>query len=59
MNNVIRLWLKVERFLEINEFWHQVDYVFIIDKKGEDLKRSGSLKWYEEKINLNWGSLID
>jgi len=54
MNNVIRLWLKVERFLEINEFWHQVDYVFIIDKKGEDLKRSGSLKWYEEKINLNW-----
>jgi len=52
-SNLNRLWIEIKRFLRTNEFGHEVDYVFIIDTKGEDLKNNGSLKIYEEKINSN------
>ncbi|HEY2580582.1 MAG TPA: hypothetical protein VGI43_02170 [Mucilaginibacter sp.] len=53
-DNVWRIGSAIQSFLEHNNFGHSVDYVFIIDKKGEDLKNSGSLKAYEEReINSN------
>lgn len=51
-NEIYKLNLEIQRFLEINGFGHSVDYVFIIDKKGIDLKDAGSLNNYE-KINSN------
>ena len=50
---VYGLYLSITGFLERYQFGHSVDYVFMIDKKGEDLKNSGSLKAYEEKESLN------
>ena len=47
-SNVSRLHSLLMSFLETNGFGHSVDYVFLIDKKGEDLKITGSLKAYEE-----------
>jgi hypothetical protein len=38
--------------LKKNGFGHLVDHVFIIDKKGIDLKNAGSLAAYE-KITSN------
>jgi len=52
-DNMLRLYFDIIRFLSFNEFGHEIDYVFIIDAKGNDLKDSGSLKNYEEKINSN------
>jgi len=51
-SDIYQLKLEIQRFLEINGFGHSVDYVFIIDKKGIDLKNAGSLAAYE-KINSN------
>lgn len=50
--DIFMLKLEVERFLESNAFGHSADYVFIIDKKGIDLKDAGSLAAYE-KISSN------
>ena len=50
---VYSLYLSIIAFLERYQFGHSVDYVFMIDKKGEDLKNSGSLRAYEEKEGLN------
>lgn len=52
-SNINGLYFEIIRFLQANEFGHEIDYVFIIDAKGNDLKHSGSLKNYEEKINSN------
>lgn len=51
-NEIYKLTLEIQRFLEINGFGHSADYVFIIDKKGIDLKDAGSLSNYE-KLNSN------
>lgn len=52
-DKVYDLYLSIKDFLERYQFGHSVDYVFIIDKKGDDLKNSGSLRIYEEKEGLN------
>jgi hypothetical protein len=49
--DIYLLSLKIQGFLEKNKFGHSVDYVFIIDKKGIDLKDAGSLSNYEKKSN--------
>ena len=46
--NIIRLQLLVKGFLSKYEFGHDEDYVYIIDKNGNDLKESGSLSAFEE-----------
>jgi len=46
--NLTRLYLLVKNFLWKYEFGHGEDYVFIIDKKGMDLKDSGSLSNFEK-----------
>lgn len=51
-NDIYLLSLKIEDFLEKNKFGHSADYIFIIDKKGIDLKNAGSLNNYE-KVNSN------
>jgi hypothetical protein len=51
-NDIFILKLEIERFLENNDFGHSMDHVFIIDKKGIDLKNAGSLAAFE-KINSN------
>jgi hypothetical protein len=49
--NITRLYLLVKNFLWKYEFGHGEDYVFIIDKKGMDLKDSGSLSNFEKTLN--------
>jgi hypothetical protein len=51
-SETLKIRSEIERFLEKNGFGHLQDYVFIIDKKGIDLKNAGSLAAYE-KINSN------
>ena len=47
--NISRLYFAVIKFLSKNGFGHEEDYVYIIDKKGNDLKECGSLAAFEEK----------
>jgi hypothetical protein len=47
--NIYRLYFLVKNFLSKNGFGHEEDYVYIIDKKGNDLKECGSLLAFEEK----------
>jgi hypothetical protein len=47
--DVEELSMSIKIFLEQHGFGHSADYVFIIDKKGMDLKNCGSLAAYEEK----------
>jgi hypothetical protein len=49
--NITRLYLLVETFLWKYGFGHGEDYVFIIDKKGMDLKDNGSLSNFEKTEN--------
>jgi hypothetical protein len=49
LDNTERLYFMIKSFLEKNKFGYSVDYVFIIDQKGIDLKNSGSLKAFEEQ----------
>ncbi|MDB4901609.1 MAG: hypothetical protein JWQ63_890 [Mucilaginibacter sp.] len=50
-DDIYLLSLEIKDFLEKNKFGHSVDYVFIIDKKGIDLKNAGSLSNYEKVIS--------
>ena len=45
-SETLKIRTEIERFLEKNGFGHLQDHVFIIDKRGIDLK--GSLAAYEK-----------
>ena len=45
--NILRLYFAVTSFLSMHGFGHDEDYVYIIDKKGMDLKACGSLAVFE------------
>ncbi|RFZ82099.1 hypothetical protein DYU05_15860 [Mucilaginibacter terrenus] len=49
--NLQRLTSSVKKFLSENEFGHDEDYIYIIDKKGKNLKECGSLSAFEKKFN--------
>jgi len=46
--NINRLYFLVINFLSKYDFGHEEDYVYIIDKKGMDLKDSSSLANFEK-----------
>jgi len=47
--NLMRIYFLVIHFLTEQKFGHGEDYVYLIDKKGMDLKEAGSLKAFEER----------
>jgi hypothetical protein len=50
----MRLYFLVVDFLSKYEFVHEEDYVYIINKKGMDLKECGSFSAFERKyLNSN------
>jgi len=49
--NIIRIYFLVQGFLSKYGFGHAEDYIYVIDKKGMDLKECGSLSAFEESID--------
>jgi hypothetical protein len=50
-SETLKIRSEIENFLAKNGFGHLQDHVFIIDKKGIDLKNTGSLAAYETFIS--------
>jgi len=55
--NINRLERLVRQFLSKYGFGHEEDYVYIIDKKGMDLKDCGSLSDFEDKLKNSNGDI--